>query len=111
MPIEHKFGVPISALGRMAYAVGAGEAAKKRALEDRERRMQMMRMQQQQQEAARGRQFDAWKNQYQHGSAMQRMQADHEWKAILPRADIGTPNLCSIGMNYLLFSWINVLSG
>ena len=80
MPIEHKFGVPISALGQMAYAVGAGEAAKKRALEDRERRMQMMRMQQQQQEAARGRQFDAWKNQYQHGSAMQRMQADHEWR-------------------------------
>lgn len=80
MPIEYKFGPPISALGRMAYAVGAGEAAKKRALEERERRMQMMRMQQQQQEAARNRQFDVWRNQYQHGSAMQRMQADHEWR-------------------------------
>ena len=80
MPIEYKFGPPISALGRMAYAVGAGEAAKKRALEERERQMQMMRMQQQQMEAARNRQFDVWRNQYQHGSAMQRMQADHEWR-------------------------------
>ena len=80
MPIEYKFGVPISALGRMAYAVGAGEAARKREQEDRERQMQMMRMQQQQMEAERNRQFDVWRNQYQHGSAMQRMQADHEWR-------------------------------
>ena len=80
MVIEFKHMPPMGALGQLAYQVGAGEAARKREEEERARQMQLLQMQQRTQEANLSRSMDAWRTQYQHTSAMQKMQADQEYQ-------------------------------
>ncbi len=80
MAIRFEYGPPQSALGALAYQAGAAEAADRRRREIEQMQMQAAQMRQQQQQNALNRQFDAWKTQYSHHSALDKMQKDFKWR-------------------------------
>ena len=80
MAISFEYGPPPSALGALSYQAGAGQEAIRRRREIEEMQMQAAKMRQQQQQAALDRQFSAWKTQYNHHSALDKMQRDFKWR-------------------------------
>ena len=87
MAIRFEYGPPPSALGSLAYQAGAAEAADRRRREIEQMQMQAAQMRQQQQQNALNRQFDSWKTQYSHHSALDKMQRDYKWRE--EQAEVG----------------------
>ena len=73
MAIRYEYGPPPSALGALAYQSGVQQAQDRRRRELEALQVQAAQMRQQRQQAGLDRQFNAWKTQYGHNSAMTRM--------------------------------------
>ena len=80
MAISFEYGPPPSALGALSYQAGAGQEAIRRRSEIEAMQMQAAKMRQQQQQAALDRQFNSWKTQYSHHSALDKMQKEFKWR-------------------------------
>ena len=80
MAIRYEYGPQPSALGALAYQSGVQEAQDRRRRELEALQVQAAQMRQQRQQAGLNRQFDAWKTQYGHNSAMARMKADYQYR-------------------------------
>ena len=80
MAISFEYGPPPSALGALSYQAGAGQEAIRRRSEIEAMQVQAAKMRQQQQQAALDRQFNSWKTQYSHHSALDKMQKEFKWR-------------------------------